>query len=206
MDVSREDLSRHYASLSDEALLSIDENELTDVGQDCYAEELRRRHLSEETEPGDAEGQIDDEDQIDAGEDAPDWLDTAATACSFQVSDGREYAKDAKRACTILREAGIPSQVVGERQDGAPDLLNVLVPGALSLKATSVLDRDLFNEEMEETWRAHFDDLSDEELSVLDADDICAGLLDRAARLKRVFEEALARRNGEDAAEEDSAE
>jgi hypothetical protein len=69
-----------------------------------------------------------------------------------------------------------------------------MVPGALSLKATSVLDRDLFNEELEETWRTHFDELSDQELRDLHADDLCAGLLDRAARLKRVYEEALVRR------------
>jgi hypothetical protein len=125
----------------------------------------------------------------------PDWLDTAATACSFQVGTGQRYAEDAERACTILRDAGIPSQVVSEHEDeGSPDLISVMVPGALSLKAESVLDRDLFNEEMEETWRAHFDELSNAELRALHVDDLCAGLLDRAKRLKRAYEEALARR------------
>jgi hypothetical protein len=63
-----------------------------------------------------------------------------------------------------------------------------MVPAAFSLKASSVLDRHLFNPELEETWRTHFDELSDEELRRLNSDDLCAGLLDRAARLKRVYE------------------
>jgi hypothetical protein len=127
----------------------------------------------------------------------PDWLDSAATGCSFQVGTGQRYAEEAELACTILRNAGIPSHVVAEHEDdGTPDFLSVKVPGALSLKAASVLDRDLFNEELEGTWRSHFDELSDEELRALNPDDLCAGLLDRAARLKRVYENAITRRKG----------
>ena len=188
MEVSRQDLEGRYASLSDEELLAIDENELTDLAQQCYRAEVERRHLSEEMEPDDTKS------EIDAHEVPQDWLDTAATACSFQVGTGRRYAEDAEQACTILRDAGIPSQVVSQHEDGQPDSLNVMVPGALSLKAVSILDRDLFNEELEETWRAHFGELSDEDLRALRADDLCAGLLDRAARLKRVYEEALLHR------------
>ena len=85
--------------------------------------------------------------------------------------------------------------MVGEHEGGGtPDYLNVMVPGALSLKASSVLDRDLFDQEMEETWSCHFDRLSNEELRALEPHDICAGLLDSAARLKRAYEAALARR------------
>jgi hypothetical protein len=78
--------------------------------------------------------------------------------------------------------------------DGVPDYLNVMVPGALSLKAASILDRELFNEELAETWANHFKELSDDELHSLDPDDLCAGLLDRAARLRRVYQEALSQR------------
>jgi hypothetical protein len=189
MQVSREDLSKNYASLCDLELLAIDRNELTDLALQCYDHEVEHRHLSEKTEPDDLAL------EMDAHDDVPDWLDTAYTACSFQVGTGARYAEEAEQACTILRDAGIPSQVVTEHKDGVrPDLISVMVPAALSLKATSVLDRDMFNQELEETWRNHFDELSDEELCVLNADDLCSGLLDRAARLKRVYEEALARR------------
>src|SRR5262249_14131101 len=156
----------------------------------CYDHEVGRRQLPAQVEPDAAALEIDRHDEA-----KPDWLDTAATACSFQIGSGRRYAEDAERACTILRDAGIPSQMVSEHEDGAaPDYISVMVPGALSLKAYSVLDRDLFNEEQEETWRAHFDRLSNEELHALHPDDICAGLLDRAARLRRSYGDALARR------------
>jgi hypothetical protein len=190
MQISREELSTHYGSLSDAELLSISPSELTDLALRCYEREVERRHLSQEAESDDTSLQRDSHFEIPL-----DWLDTAATACSFQVGTARRYAEDADSACIILRDAGIPSQVVTEHQgDGSPDLISVMVPGALSLKATSVLDRDLFNRELEETWTTHFDELSDEELRALHPDDICAGLLDRAARLKRIYSEALARR------------
>lgn len=202
MQISREDLYGHYASLSDEELFALDRNELTEEAQECYDSELARRRLSQpiavvrktsgpsETEliSHDAEPMVYTPDEVE-----PDWLETAVTACSFQVGTPSRY--DAERACTILRNAGIPSQLVSQTGDGVTlDLINVMVPAALSLKASSVLDCELFNQELEETWRSHFDELSDEELRALQPDDICAGLLDRAARLKRVYEEALAHR------------
>jgi hypothetical protein len=189
MEISQEDLSRHYASMPDPELLEIDANELTDLARQCYDREMAQRHLSEPIESDNGEPEIEADEQV-----SPDWLDTAATACSFQVGTGQRYAEDAERACAVLRSNGIPSQVTSEHEGGRPALLNVMVPGALHLKAASVLDRDVFNEELEETWRAHFDELSDTELRALGAEELCAGLLDRAARLKRVYREALARR------------
>jgi hypothetical protein len=198
MQISREDLAKRYASFSDPELLDIDPNGLTDVARQYYEREVERRHLSARVDSDDAEAEIDEHDALpDIGPhdgEAPDWLDTAATACSFQVGSGRRYTEDAERACEILRDAGIPSQVVHQHEDDGPNLLIVMVPGALSLKAESILDRDLFNEQMEETWRAHFDELPTEELRALHVDDLCAGLLDRAKRLKHAYEEALARR------------
>lgn len=189
MDISREDLSARYAALSDAELLAIDPNELTDLARLCYQSEVAQRRLPPATGSHDHEPDIYTHDEVPS-----DWLETAATACSFQTGSGRPFADDAERACTVLRDAGIPCHLVKGHEDGEPDVVSVMVPGALSLKATSILDRDLFNEELEETWRAHFDELSDQELRALRPDDLCAGLLDRAARLKRVYEDALARR------------
>src|SRR5262249_34618290 len=159
---------------------------LTDVARECYELEMDRRQLGLGSES--------DSGLPSAGEPEvePDWIDSAAPACSFQVGQGRRYAEDAERACAILRNAGVPSRVISEHEEGVtPDHITVIVPGALSLKAASVLDRDLFNEEMEENWRTHFELLSDEDLLALRSEDLCAGLLDRAARLKRVYEESL---------------
>jgi hypothetical protein len=62
------------------------------------------------------------------------------------------------------------------------------------MHATSVLDRDLFNAQQEESWRAHLEVLSDAELSRLNPKVFCAGLLDRAARMKKAYEDEVARR------------
>ena len=69
-----------------------------------------------------------------------------------------------------------------------------MVPGALSLQATGVLDVEIFNPQLEASWRTHFEALSDEELHALNSEIICAGLLDRMKRLKRVYDEEIARR------------
>ena len=69
-----------------------------------------------------------------------------------------------------------------------------MVPGGLALHATSVLDRDMFNEEKEEAWRNHFEELSDSELQALDPDLFCAGYLDLVARLRRAYDNEIARR------------
>lgn len=79
-------------------------------------------------------------------------------------------------------------------EGGFPGGCSVMVPGALLIHATSVLDRDVFNAKQAAEWRTLFADLTDEELSALDPEIFCAGLLDRAARLKRAYREEVARR------------
>jgi hypothetical protein len=69
-----------------------------------------------------------------------------------------------------------------------------MVPGALALNATSILDREIFNEEREAAWRNHFEELSDAELSALDPEIFCAGLLDLVARLRGAYDDETARR------------
>ena len=43
MQINLEDLRRHYASLSDEALREIDRSELVELAQQCYDQELAQR-------------------------------------------------------------------------------------------------------------------------------------------------------------------
>ena len=47
---------------------------------------------------------------------------------------------------------------------------------------------------LEAEWRSHFEALTDAQLRALTPDVICAGLADRIARLKRAYNEELARR------------
>src|ERR1035438_9432628 len=46
MQIDRQELSAHYASLSDEELLELDRAELTEVAQRFYDSELAKRHLT----------------------------------------------------------------------------------------------------------------------------------------------------------------
>ena len=69
-----------------------------------------------------------------------------------------------------------------------------MVPGALSLKAASVLDKEIFNPEVEAGWKTYFETLKDSELRALNPEILCAGLLDQVTRLKRAYAEEVARR------------
>jgi hypothetical protein len=73
-----------------------------------------------------------------------------------------------------------------------------MVPAASILKATSVLDKAIFNPEIEADWKTQLESLSDDELRELSLDDICAGLLDRVDRLRRAYKSEVARRRTAD--------
>ena len=209
--IDPEDLRRHYASVSDPELLAIDPADLTDVAQKIYDEEVAHRQLTAppEEERFDAAGAgAPVEPPIDGEEDsgtfdidnepAPDWLEDAACACAFQMFPGRDFASDAAKARTALRAAGIPCHITEQPVDAdsaaSPMECSVMVPGALSLHAASVLDRAIFNPRHEAEMRNHFQALSDDDLRHLDPAICCAGLLDRAARLKKAYADEIARR------------
>jgi hypothetical protein len=62
------------------------------------------------------------------------------------------------------------------------------------LHASAVLDRDLFNATHEEEWQRHFEEISDDDLLALRPEIFTAGLLDRVARMKRVYAAEVAKR------------
>ena len=170
MRPTTDDLRRHYASLSDEELEELDPAELTDVARQCYEEEIARRHLAtpDETEQG-ALPALEDETEEEVEFDE-DWLEHAACPCAFTAVPGSNHAEDAARARDALLAAGIPCQleIVSGDPTGEPgaryDEYRVLVPEPVNLKAISVLDRDIFNPQLEADWRAHFAALSNDEL------------------------------------------
>jgi hypothetical protein len=185
------DLRRHYASLSDEALLDINRDELTAVAQGCYDEELANRHLAQDG--GDASLAEDGEAEVES-----DWLESAALACSF----GPQDTADLDQACKILDSSDIPYQVNARDQEdsqGQPyQMQELMVPAPWLLLALSVLDKEMFNERQESDWRAHLEELSDEDFATIHVEDLTAGMLDRVERLKRVYADELARRGLEE--------
>lgn len=182
-------LREHYASLSDEALLAINRAELVEAAQRCYDEELAKRKPDPEFD-----------EAVEAGSE-PDWLEDAAEVLSRADLPGTLPGAELEDARDALEAAGIPCQLelseMTEVKDVSPAPTHrwrLLVPGALNQRATSVLERDIFNTEFESEWRTHLEMLSDDELRAMDPQEAFCGLFDRVERVTRAYDEELERR------------
>jgi hypothetical protein len=206
-------LRQHYASLSDDALRAIHRADLVDAAQSCYDDEVKQRDLAsklrvkppveeaEETDEAEPEDTEPDEYADDDSE-HPDWLEDAAAVYSRADQPGNtRVADDLADARDALEAAGIPCHLdfseMPEEQDTSPPpthIWRLLVPGNLNLRATSVLERDIFNQEFEGTWQAHLETLSDAELRQMNPEVVFCGLFDKVERVNKVYEDELARR------------
>jgi hypothetical protein len=192
-------LRRHYASLSDEALLDVDETDLTQDAKQIYDTELAERGLTrQETEGGDDPSST--ASPIDrAGDRKPDWLGAGAVVARFTPRPGLDTTDGALEARDALEAAGIPCYLsplwVDPPQDTEPKQeLRLMVPGNLNFEAESVLDKEIFNPEAETMWKAHFQMLSDEDLRAMDLQLVFAGRKDWIERVTRAYEEELKQR------------
>src|SRR5262249_44061121 len=149
LQIDLEDLREHYASLTDEELLAFDRDALVEAARQCFDRELARRGLEDGKltdrleEWGSGNGAAFDPDAD------PDWLESAACACSYMSYPGNNAASDADHARDVLQSAGIPCRIViSEEASGGGSAAQVeyrvMVPGALNLEATSLLDREIF--------------------------------------------------------------
>ena len=138
MQPDPEYLRQHYASLSDEALRAIDREELVETAQRCYDEELQRREQTSHTV-----------------EEKPNWIDEASEVFARADMPGTAPAPDITNARDALEAAGIPcyldlSEIPEEEAAPKPThLWRLMVPGNLNLHAASVLERDVFNADLE---------------------------------------------------------
>ena len=196
MQITLESLRQLYQSLSDEELLAVERNELTEAAQKCFDAEVEKRGLAEvqESDEEALQGTI-----FTAGVE-PDWMEDAACACSFTSHPGGSAASDADKAQAALQGAGIPCHISAMEVEPPPGdapvqhEYRVMVPGGLNLEAASTLDKEVFNPQLEGDWRTHFSSMTDEELGALNLDVICAGLADRIARLKRAYNDEISQR------------
>ncbi len=202
-------LKRHYTSLSDDALLAVDRDDLVEAARAIYDAEVAERGLDTDglSEMPDSTGDDPEFDThpaevaaADNGE-APEWLDEAAEVWSCVVHPGRGPAPEAADARAVLVEAGIPCYL--EMQEIRPEELTsrevrhqwrLMVPGNLNLKATSELDREIFNEDFEAEWKAHLEAFSDAELRAMHPQVAFGGLFDKVERITRAYNEELDRR------------
>ena len=143
-----------------------DREDLVDVAQKCYDEEVSRRGLdvrtgkarvarehvisSQSDALGDDEEAVDEESVDDAAEagDQPGWLEEAACVLSYNVHPGQHLAPECENARDVLQAAGIPCylELHEIEQSSAPEPTHdwrVLVPGKLNLRATSVLEEEI---------------------------------------------------------------
>ena len=206
MKADPEFLRQHYGSLSDEALLDIDSADLVEMARKYYDAEVSRRGLTRRglRKPAAPPPPVEPEEEAAlgpmAGEEQPDWLDSAAEVYSVTVSPGSEDTLAGVR--NLLDAAGIPCHIESvetseeeERAYQIPDSRwRIMVPEKLSLRAMSTLERDISNPEFEGVWKTHLETLSNKELLQTSPETVFCGLFDRVARVTRAFEEELERR------------
>ena len=131
MDVTADDFTRHYASLSDEALLEIDTSELTALAGRCHADEVARRGLD------DGSG-VADEDVASAAPSA-----TAEEEENFIPIAEYDYMEEADIARGLLEGSEIPTRIESE-----PGVARLLVPEKLAEQALMMLASPLSDEDL----------------------------------------------------------
>ena len=214
MPVDPEYLREHYASLSDEALLEIDREELVKAAQECYDDELGQRGLASGRSVPRADAQHDvprprrhpdGKAEVDHGapgaSDIPGWLEEAAEVYSRADMSGTGPASDVVEARDALEAAGIACYLdlfeIPEEKSAFQKPAHrwrLMVPGNLNLHAASVLERDIFNSDFESEWKTHLETLSDEELRAMTPRSAFCGLFDRVERVTKAYDEEIARR------------
>jgi len=188
-----------------------------EIAQQCYDQELAQReplkkkpgspprHIVrpaplDEPEQAQTKKVLDHElPVVEESEDTPEWFEDAACVCTFATSAGNNATSDAENAREALTDAGIPCHVALHHID--PDVTpppqseyRVMVPGGFNLEAASVLDMEIFNAEIEAEWRNHFSVLTDDDLFRVNKEILFGGLVDRVERVKRAYDEEVARR------------
>jgi pimeloyl-ACP methyl ester carboxylesterase len=100
LKLTAEDFRRHYESLPDDALLSLNRDDLVEVARACYDEELAHRRLVRASAP------------TAAAESDDARVEEPVAAATF------DYIEDGRRARALLRTAGIQSYIENEHTIG----------------------------------------------------------------------------------------
>jgi hypothetical protein len=196
MQLDTEFLRQHYAAMSDEELREINREDLVEAARQIYDDEIAGRKAPAPAPVRRSAGPQEEEVELDWLADAAEAYSSYARPGTTDPSEGSVDARDA------LEAAGIPCHLElveePEQEDRMRFRWRVLVPGKLIHRATSVIDRDIFNAEFEAQWKAHLEMLSDEELRVMEPQYAFCGLYDRLERINRAYDEELQRRGLEE--------
>jgi Putative prokaryotic signal transducing protein len=138
VQIDPEDFKRHYALLSDDALLEIDRDELVDAARPYYDAELADRNLvlpeTEESAPAD-QGSEDGHGQT---EDGPQLVGTFLSL------------EDANLARGLLQSADIPCSLENEymAQRSGNGALRLMVPASAYDRACEILEFEISEEDL----------------------------------------------------------
>jgi Putative prokaryotic signal transducing protein len=131
MQIDPEEFRRHYDSLSDEALIEIDSDELVDVARQCYEEELARRGIAFETEPAVASAE-------------------SATHESWVLAATYLTAEEANMAHAMLESAAIPARLASNNTSAwsGTGELRLMVPPEFLEEAENILASEISDEDL----------------------------------------------------------
>lgn len=130
MNVSPDDFRRYYDNLSDHALLDIKRDELTEVAQLVYDQELSTRGLAKAT-------------PRDAPEAAP--APEIESDAEMVVAAEFDQLSEARLAMALLQGSEIPCTINEDQANG----FRLLVPAQFEEQALTILMTPLSDEELE---------------------------------------------------------
>jgi hypothetical protein len=134
VQIDPEDFKRHYAMLSDAALLEIDRDELVDVARACYDAELAERNLAVEEARSSAPA-------VETAGQADGDLQLVGTFLSIE---------EANFARGLLQSADVPCSLENEfsaAYSGA-GALRLLVPASVYDRACEILETQISEEDL----------------------------------------------------------
>ena len=174
MNTDADDFRRHYDALSDEALLDLNPDDLTDIARECYQAELFNRGLKRAASPKQEESQAEEPRLVFPQpptflEHVP-WEGAAVSVREFDDTEDAEQARD------VLEQTTIPCALVLKQQDASLGAtrryggkwIALMVPRSFLETAQRRLRTEIDEPSAAEDYAKHFVDFSDEEL--LDVD------------------------------------
>jgi Putative prokaryotic signal transducing protein len=138
VQIDPEDFKRHYALLSDDALLEIDRDELVDAARPYYDAELAERKLA----PPDAEESM---PSVHPSDDAPGpAADSPQLVATFLSLDEANFARG------LLQSADITCSLENEHgaQWAGNGALRLMVPAAACDRACEILETEISEEDL----------------------------------------------------------
>ena len=136
MNINPQEIRQRFAELSDDALLAVERDDLTEVAQQIYDTELEERGLLSEASDADSENAPSPDPSLKEEE-----LVHVGTFLDFH---------DAQMAVSLLRSAEIPVSVENEMGAAYAGIgaMRLMVPASFVEQAEEVLDATISDEEL----------------------------------------------------------